>query len=204
MAWCTRVDSQCQGTATAYLNKSRLVGFIEDSRKSTVFPSPWALLCLAHDLPKTLASRSTVTNRKLIESWPPFFLFFTIYISFLSREVKSQLVVMYQTRAHVCITATTGSRRFLLSSNISLPCIYIPCTVFFRSRRSNEQLKFDWSWRFIVYLDEIWITMKYNTSLIKYDIIELLWGGGGRFKMLENDIFFQKCLRKCRRLIRLK
>lgn len=125
MAWCTRVDSQCQGTATAYLNKSRLVGFIEDSRKSTVFPSPWALLCLAHDLPKTLASRSTVTNRKLIESWPPFFLFFTIYISFLSREVKSQLVVMYQTRARVCITATTGSRRFLLSSNISLPCIYI-------------------------------------------------------------------------------
>lgn len=75
MAWYTRVDSQCQGTATAYLNKSRLVGFIEDSRKSTVFPSPWALLCLAHDLPKTLASRSTVTNRKLIESWPPFFLF---------------------------------------------------------------------------------------------------------------------------------
>lgn len=63
---------------TVYRNESRLVGFIEDSRKFTAF------LVSAHDLPKTLASGSTVTNRGLIESWSPVF---TIYISFMPRKV---------------------------------------------------------------------------------------------------------------------
>lgn len=66
-----------------------------------MFHAPRERCVFAHDLPKTLASRSTVTNRKLIESWSPFLFFFSsflpfslffhqIYISFLSREVKSQ------------------------------------------------------------------------------------------------------------------
>lgn len=66
-----------------------------------MFHAPRERCVFAHDLPKTLASRSTVTNRKLIESWSPFLFFFPsflpfslffhqIYISFLSREVKSQ------------------------------------------------------------------------------------------------------------------
>lgn len=49
-----------------------------------MFHAPRERCVFAHDLPKTLASRSTVTNRKLIESWSPFLFFFLLFPSFLS------------------------------------------------------------------------------------------------------------------------
>lgn len=123
MAWCTRVDfavSRNRDCLSKQVTARRLHwGFTEIHR----VPVRRERCVFAHDLPKTLASRSTVTNRKLIESWPPFLFiylfpfFLNLHLVSVARSEKSASWCIKHLEL-VCITATVGSRRFLLSSNI--------------------------------------------------------------------------------------
>lgn len=102
MAWCTRVDfavSRNRDCLSKQVTARRLHwGFTEIHR----VPVRRERCVFAHDLPKTLASRSTVTNRKLIESWPPF-LFIYLFPFFLDLHLVS--VARSEKSASWCIKA---------------------------------------------------------------------------------------------------